>query len=1262
MGVPRGDSRGRAEAVPSSRAEKDEFTSGKPKGLKPFPTYYSEAGRVPSVPEGETNNTFTQSQVRALHRAYWEVEPGASLEDMLEVARKDPAFKNRREETNVRQVGRLFTSLPDSFPWGWRSRAMASTAHMLAHELLITPQGTTLTEVIARLQKRHRNFPGLEAFKQGSIRVWADEPKRFPFLAPFRDKTHGFKLEAKGDAPPIRKHINGLGLVLNEALAREVHRLAGQAKPSWTTKEFSAFVADQLGEKFTDRTLKELHAKFPKLVPEYQVVRAGAYERVAKQLADVYSREKPGTVDEMLSALKRNHGVELEKTELNYLRTLHPELVPNFKKIGAVTGAEVREFLDAISAHPQMPYEQVGVGLGHDSQRSKAIIQVIRRHHAEQLTRRAEKFSDADKKALRQAIDDAPVSAQLRELLDVFRSEHPEAFARHPYTNAQSLVTTLANVLNIPSWTDFQKARYADLFAALAAKSPPGTGLTELISFMRDAHPGSFHRSSVIRIIAECRKAPERFPELAKLRDREGRFPWERSQVSLTAELAKRVGAAIAASPNASLVQIVTRLNRDPAFAKEYPNFDKSRVHNLRARHPQLVPYVDDLKVVGVKARRQARKDAYGQLAKRIADAVVDEGRKGGITVAALARKLRVPPHRVLAAVRQNPALFPWYRERPSGEIDLSLATRVAIELEKAPLGTTLRDVLRTLQKSEQFTERYPSFNYHSFQRLRERYPDIVPEWFTRDEVLRSMILVDAVRAAPKGEKYGTIARRLNQEYPGYFTGRWTKPSHVRRVWEARPELFPFAREFLASQGGFQLEGLGQQPEASTNSDKTASQLASELALLETVPDKLPLLERVVGKVNKEYFSDFEFLNIQHLLGAQVALFEACRRLGMKPSRTSIVGIPYSVSETVVDTLQDKGWSVRAPPLDLEIWYQDVKDAMEERIASAEANGRKIVVIDDGGLVAMMFDRYPELARKAHLFRIVEQTTRGITVAEGVDLHSPVINVAQSPTKAVEGPMIGKDVLRKLIGRLKGAGVKSLRGKKIGLTGYGKTGKFVATALKSQGAVVTILDISDKVLAQAKDDGFAVATDRKKFFEQQDVLIGSTGHLSMKDEDFEHLKDGVILGSSSSKLVEIDVEGLARRSGKRGERVVDDSVFPPTVSYYFKDGRQVTLLAKGFPLNFDGSVHAVPAEDIQLTMGLLLLGALQACGAKAAGLHLLDPEAQKDILEDFGKVESKEHREKEMAEAISIAEEELGDLSERRGPGRHHHAPTPTAN
>jgi hypothetical protein len=66
--------------------------------------------------------------------------------------------------------------------------------------------------------------------------------------------------------------------------------------------------------------------------------------------------------------------------------------------------------------------------------------------------------------------------------------------------------------------------------------------------------------------------------------------------------------------------------------------------------------------------------------------------------------------------------------------------------------------------------------------------------------------------------------------------------------------------------------------------------------------------------------------------------------------------------------------------------------------------------------------------------------------------------------------------------------------------------------------------------------------------------------------------------------------------------------------------RDVTFLNGGFPINFDGAVNCVPAQQIQLTRALMLAGAVQALEAEEVGVAPLDVETCEWLVRRFGEL------------------------------------------
>ena len=116
--------------------------------------------------------------------------------------------------------------------------------------------------------------------------------------------------------------------------------------------------------------------------------------------------------------------------------------------------------------------------------------------------------------------------------------------------------------------------------------------------------------------------------------------------------------------------------------------------------------------------------------------------------------------------------------------------------------------------------------------------------------------------------------------------------------------------------------------------------------------------------------------------------------------------------------------------------------------------------------------------------------------------------------------------------------------------------------------------------------------------------------------------------------------------------VIDNESHPPTVQYRLPSGKKVKLLARGFPLNFDGGPENIPPDEIQLTRALMLIGAAQATRARVSGVQVLDNALQArllSILEKFGYGEGDEEKTRLLEEAQrSLRLAENGGRRDRR--------------
>jgi D-3-phosphoglycerate dehydrogenase len=119
-----------------------------------------------------------------------------------------------------------------------------------------------------------------------------------------------------------------------------------------------------------------------------------------------------------------------------------------------------------------------------------------------------------------------------------------------------------------------------------------------------------------------------------------------------------------------------------------------------------------------------------------------------------------------------------------------------------------------------------------------------------------------------------------------------------------------------------------------------------------------------------------------------------------------------------------------------------------------------------------------------------------------------------------------------------------LRGKTLGIWGYGKIGQLVAGYGKAFGMRVLVWGSAES-RARAAQDGFIPAATRQAFFEESDVLslhlrLSDATRAIVKLEDLSRMKQtALIVNTSRAELIEQDALISALNRGRPGLAAVD---------------------------------------------------------------------------------------------------------------------------
>ena len=438
----------------------------------------------------------------------------------------------------------------------------------------------------------------------------------------------------------------------------------------------------------------------------------------------------------------------------------------------------------------------------------------------------------------------------------------------------------------------------------------------------------------------------------------------------------------------------------------------------------------------------------------------------------------------------------------------------------------------------------------------------------------------------------------------------------------------PRAATFLAAAS--RISASGDPGSVDLRLDRYASdQLKQRMRVLRPLSrPSMPSFQRLLGRHARERpLAGFRVAGIQHLLGTTAGLLRGLSASGVDPNDIVMLGKQYSQHMQVVAELRDEGYRIVPAGASASGWEMD---RMLNDATRGLAPGEKLLLLDDGGqLLAYVNERRPDLHGRVVG---VEQTRKGIRLLEKLTMRFPVIDVAQSWAKLrYEAPMIGRSVGMAVVdklAKLAGSGVDT--GQVVVLLGYGVVGQATARYLKGLGYRVEAWDPRADALATALKDGVKPLASRTEALSRGRILVAATGETSLTAADARHLpNEAVLFNAGSPGEISATLHGLAEFEGLHMDfdhrirtrfagvdidlgDVLDGSRRDRVLTG--PGGKQFLLANEGLVVNFTGEADPIPARYIQLTRGLLYLGALQAARTTQAGIHALDPGGQHKLV------------------------------------------------
>lgn len=412
-----------------------------------------------------------------------------------------------------------------------------------------------------------------------------------------------------------------------------------------------------------------------------------------------------------------------------------------------------------------------------------------------------------------------------------------------------------------------------------------------------------------------------------------------------------------------------------------------------------------------------------------------------------------------------------------------------------------------------------------------------------------------------------------------------------------------------------------------------------ELASLSHTPDfhsqqpkiiRLSVIEDILASVKKEDLPNLSktvVVGVQHMLNTTPTLLEAMHRLGVPYENMYFGDKCYSSnpeSEKIVSQLGVNLTQAFTPVIIghyLETTRRTIKKIWNQVEIDLKENGKevdRIIILDEGG---RCIEYMPKALRFELPIAALEQTQAGLNSKTLENIPFPLIEVASSAAKKrLESPLIANAVLSKLKKLL--PKLKLDKNTVCGIIGNGAIGSAVAKHLLSEGYKVAVYDGHENAFHDIENPFFFRLDSISSIITNAKYIFGCTGNDSLKDiAVFTLAKDDTTFVNCTPEVKEF--ESLLKRIAQSDNYIENDPL--EDVIFKMQSGNMLTIKGGGFPINFDRSPESVPANDIQLTRGLLLTGFIQACLAATKPVndgktinrvsrYMIDPYAQKFIV------------------------------------------------
>jgi D-3-phosphoglycerate dehydrogenase / 2-oxoglutarate reductase len=257
-----------------------------------------------------------------------------------------------------------------------------------------------------------------------------------------------------------------------------------------------------------------------------------------------------------------------------------------------------------------------------------------------------------------------------------------------------------------------------------------------------------------------------------------------------------------------------------------------------------------------------------------------------------------------------------------------------------------------------------------------------------------------------------------------------------------------------------------------------------------------------------------------------------------------------SILDDYFDTLRTLPCFQKLKGHEVVIWNDHVQDI--DTLAGRLQDTECLVLIRERTKIQ------PELLERLPRLKLISQrsvyphidieacTRRGVVVSSSQHAGVPCYAAAELTWALIlaTARQLPQQVAALKAGQWQTAVGTTLRGKTLGIFGYGRIGATVAGYGKAFGMNVVVW-ARDASLARARSDGYATARSKAEFFESCDIvtlhmrLVSATRHI-VKAEDLARMRpDSMLVNTSRAPLIEPGALEAALRAGRPGYAAVD---------------------------------------------------------------------------------------------------------------------------